>query len=315
MFSIPKALFFLLSFVIRSSWCNTNDAAASTSYDERNSSTGYGTISTSINGSVLRATINNPPINLYDQKLSSDLFSLVNSLANQTEIKVVILASANPDFWIAHYDIHILSANHPPPPGDNGTETGIRILSTVNSLATLPVIFIAEINGRAHGAGNEIAVQCDIRYAGPGTILSQIEVGFNILPGAGGLQYLVALIGRARALEYILSGNSVDAVTAASIGWVNKAFGSKEVLRTEVDALAHRIASFTGKALSGIKQRVNVNKPSAESLAGDNEAFSQLLVEQPAAQRATDRYLELSQDQTRSPFELALSENLERLNA
>lgn len=313
MFSKPTALIFLLSFVIKSSWCSTNDIA-SRSYDERNCSAGYTTISTSIAGSVLRATINNPPINLYDQNLSTDLFSLINSLANQTEIKVVILASANPEFWIAHYDIHILSANHPPPPGDNGTETGVRLLSTVNSLATLPVVFIAEINGRAHGAGNEIAVQCDIRYAGPGTILSQIEVGFNILPGAGGLQYLVALVGRARALEYILSGNSVDAVTAASIGWVNKAFGSKEVLRTEVDALAHRIASFTGKALGGIKKRVNVNKPSAESLAGDNEAFFQLLVEQPAAERAVDRYLELSQDQTRSPFELALSENLERLN-
>lgn len=104
-------------------------------------------------------------------------------------------------------------------------------------------------------------------------------------------------------------------VTAASIGWVNKAIGSMEVLRTEVDALAHRIASFTGKASSGIKQRVNAKKPSVESLAVDNEAFSQLAVGQPAAQRATDRYLELSQDQTRSPFEFALSENLERLNA
>lgn len=112
----------------------------------------------------------------------------------------------------------------------------------------------------------------------------------------------------------IFSGNSVDAVTAASIGWVNKAFESKEVLRTEVDALAHRIASFTGKALGGIKKRVNVNKPSVESFAGDNEAFFQLLVEQPAAERAAGRYLEPSQDQTRSPFELALSENLERLN-
>lgn len=79
-----------------------------------------------------------------------------------------------------------------------------ELVSTVNSLATLPVVFIAEINGRAHGDGNEIAVQCDIRYAGPGAILSRIEVGFNILPGARGLQYLVALIGRARALEYIL---------------------------------------------------------------------------------------------------------------
>lgn len=58
MFSIPTALLFLLSFVIRSSWRNNNDIA-SRNYDERNSSAGYNTISTSITGSVLRATINN----------------------------------------------------------------------------------------------------------------------------------------------------------------------------------------------------------------------------------------------------------------
>lgn len=314
MVGISTLLILLLSSFISIIKGNDLVKRSSPQYYERTSSTGYGTITTSVQGSVLRASINNPPINVYDKKLSTDLFSLVTSLHNQTDIKVVILSSANPDFWIAHYDIHILSAKNPPPPTDNGTETGLRLLSTVNSLTTLPVVFIAEISGRAHGAGNEIAVQCDIRYAGPGTLLSQFEVGFNLLPGAGGLQYLVALIGRARALEYILTGRTVNAETAAAIGWVNKAFLSKELLRQQVDALAHRIASFSGPALAAIKRRVNVSKPSVQSVVDDNAIFSELLTQQPAAQAAVDRYLELSRDQTTSPFELALTDNLVEIN-
>lgn len=281
---------------------------------ERSSSAGYGTIATSVNGSVLRATINNPPINLYENKLSVDLFSLVNSLKNQTDIKVVILASANLDFWIAHYDIHLISAQDPPPPPVNVTEVGARLLSSANSIATLPVIFIAEIDGRVTGAGDEIALRCDIRYAGPRTRLSQFEVGFNLLPGAGGVQYLVKLIGRARALEYILSGRSVDAETAAAIGWVNQAFSSPEQLRHEVDALAHRIASFSGPALAAIKQRINASSnPSAQSLAEDNAIFVEL-TSLPEAQAASTRYLELSENQSENAFELAVPANLEEFN-
>ncbi|MCJ1267395.1 hypothetical protein MMC22_007280 [Lobaria immixta] len=278
------------------------------------SPTTYGTITTSVNGSVLRATISNPPINVYDNKLSVDLFSLVNSLKNQTEIKVVILASANPDFWIAHYDIHLINAQDPPPPPVNMTEVGTRLLSTAYSIATLPVIFIAEIDGRVTGAGDELALRFDIRYAGPGARLSQFEVGFNILPGAGGLQYLVKLIGRARALEYILSGRSVDAETAASIGWVNQAFSSPEQLRLEVDALAHQIASFSSQALAAIKQRINASSnPSTQSIAEDNSAFFELS-SLAVSQAASARYLELSENQGGNAFELAIPANLEALN-
>ena len=90
-------------------------------------------------------------------------------------------------------------------------------------------------------------MQCDIRYAGPSALLSQLEVGFGLLPGAGGVQFLVKLIGRARALEYMLSGRGVDAETAAGMGWVNRAFGSGGDLRREVDALAERIAEFPAR--------------------------------------------------------------------
>ena len=314
MLTMSRLTLSVLLSLLTVGWCETVARGQSARVHGRAPSKSFGTITTSVSGSVLRATINNPPINIYDNKLSIDLYSLVDSLKNQTDIKVVILASANPDFWIAHYDIHLLNAQNQPPPPVNATEVGTRLLSTGDIIATLPVIFIAEIDSRVTGAGNEIALRFDIRYAGPGARLSQFEVGFNLLPGAGGLQYLVKLIGRARALEYILSGRSVDAETAAAIGWVNQAFSGSGQLRQEVNALAHRIASFSGPALAAIKQRINASSnPSAQSIADDTSVFVELN-SLPVAQTASARYLELSENQRGNAFELAVPANLEELN-
>lgn len=280
----------------------------------RDSSVSYGAITTSVNGSVLRATVNNPPINVFDEKLSIDFLSLINSLKNQTEIKVVIVASANPDYWITHFDLSLFLRSRAPPPGVNTTVVRGRILSVDDSIATLPVIFIAEIDGRVTGSGGDFATRCDIRYAGPGAKLAAFEVGFNALPGGGALQYLVKLIGRARALEYFLSGRTVDAETAAAIGWVNQAFSTRQELRHEVDTLAHRIAAFSGPALGAIKERINAaSKPSTQSVAEDAAAATKLIA-RPECQAALARYLQLSDDQSGNAFELALTSNLEELN-
>ena len=119
------------------------------------------------------------------------------------------------------------------------------------------------------------------------------------------MQFLVKLIGRARALEYMLSGRGVDAETAAAIGWVNRAFGSGEELRREVDALAERIAAFPAQGLAAIKARVNVQKPSEADLQGDNDLFYQL-AQTEVTQKAADRFLELSGDESDGAFELGV---------
>ena len=260
----------------------------------------------------MRATINNPPINLYDYKLSADLLALVNSVENRTDIKIVILDSANPDYWIAHYDIHFISAKFPALPPANVSLVGAAILETRTKLATLPVIFIAEIDQHATGAGNELAVQCDMRFAGPNTRLSQFEIGFNAPPGAGGVQFLVNLIGRARAFEYILSGDYVDAPTAERYGWINRAYASKQQLRQGVDALAQRIATFPKSGLSAIKARINVDKPSDASLKGDNDVFAKQ-VQTPESEKGSDRYLKLSNNEQGNAFELNLPDGLVEL--
>ena len=280
-------------------------------------STGYGTIATTIeaNGSIIRATINNPPVNVWDYKLAADFGAFMGGLAetaNTSNVKVVILSSANPDFFLDHIDIHALFVASPEKPPANGTLTGVQLLRAKSYLQTLPIIFIAEINGRTTGAGNEIAVQCDIRYAGPNAKLSQLEIGFGELPGTGGVQYLVHLVGRARALEYILSARSVDAVEAAAIGWINRAFGSEAELKSGVTSLAERIATFPEQGLSAIKSRVNAQKPSEENLRGDNSLFTQL-EKTAVVQQSQDRYLVLSGNESDSKFEKNIPEDIAQI--
>ena len=280
----------------------------------RATSPNYGTITTSTNGSITRATVNNPPINLWDYKLAADFSSFIDSLAqnNTPNTKVVIISSANPDYFIYHLDIHDGNAASPVAPPGNGTLILEQLIRTRTNLATLPVIFIAEINGRATGAGDEIALQSDIRYAGPNTRLSQLEVAFGLLPGAGGVQFLTKLLGRARALEYILSARAVDAATAAAIGWVNRAFGSAEELRRGVDSLAERIASFPKQGLGAVKARVNVQKPAEVDLQGDFELLGKLGVNE-VSQKAEERFLALSDDQSGGAFELDIPDDLPQI--
>lgn len=297
-------------------------AATATSTNTLNGSTSQnGALKIVKTGSITRVTIDHPPINLFDIALATDFRDFFNGLKSQgltndtntSDTKVIVIDSANPDFWISHFDIATLSqqTEHGVPPGNLTllTEEAIELTS---NLRNLPIISIAELNGRASGVGNEIALQADIRYAGPNTKLSQFEVGTGLAPGGGGIQFLTALIGRARALEYILSARSVDASEAERIGWVNRGFQSADELGQETLALATRIATFPIQALAGVKERVNVQKPSDESVLGDLQAFSGG-VTQNVTQRANARFLELGDGQRNTPFERNIPEDIDQI--
>lgn len=84
----------------------------------------------------------------------------------------------------------------------------------------MPVISIAEINGQAFGASNELLVQMDMRFSGPKIMkLGSLEVGLGVFAGNGELQFMTKLIGRARTLEYLLSSGTVDANEAERGDW------------------------------------------------------------------------------------------------
>lgn len=156
-----------------------------------------------------------------------------------------------------------------------------------HKLSALQVVTIAKIRGRARGAGSELALACDMRFAArENAILGQPEMGFGASPGAGGVQHLARLLGRGRAMEVILGAADVDAEVAERYGWVNRALADAE-LDGFVARLARRIASFPAEAVASTKQVLNgLTLPGADAIRADARRFQQLVASEAVKARA-----------------------------
>ncbi|MEV0406647.1 enoyl-CoA hydratase/isomerase family protein [Actinoallomurus sp. NPDC050550] len=219
-----------------------------------------------------RATFDHPPTNLMNAVTASELRTIVDAAEKADDLRVLVLDSANTDYFFARYD---LSAG--PLPSDPGP-TGLPLfLDTTVRLSALPAISIAQIQGRARGGGNELALACDLRYAARETaVLGQPEIGSALVPGGGGLERLVPLIGRSRALEVAVTGEDYDAETAELYGWITRAFPVAE-LAGHIDALARRIASFDQDALAAAKRLINrTTEPDRVAFLESAKATAQL---------------------------------------
>jgi enoyl-CoA hydratase/carnithine racemase len=124
-------------------------------------------------------------------------------------------------------------------------------------LSVSRLVTIAQIEGRVRGAGSELVLACDMCFAArESAIFGQPEVGFGLLPGAGGIQHLTRLIGRGRALEVMLSAQDYDGELAERYGWINRALPAGAI-GDFVRSLAHRIAGFPAAGLLALKERIN----------------------------------------------------------
>lgn len=220
-----------------------------------------------VDNGVARVVFDHPPINLFTIDLFVETAGVIERLASDDQVRVVVLSSAVPDFFIAHFDVEaILSFPvHRPPP----TELNLyhRMCET---LRTMPKATIAVIEGRVGGGGSELALSCDMRFATHetethrGAVFNQPEVALGIIPGGSGTQRLSRLIGRSRALEVVLGCDDIDARTAYEWGWVNRTFGPTEI-QPFVDRLARRIASFPPHAVAAAKRAVLLSEKNMNS--------------------------------------------------
>jgi enoyl-CoA hydratase/carnithine racemase len=134
-----------------------------------------------------------------------------------------------------------------------------------------------------------------------------------VIPGAGGIEYLSSLIGRAKAFEYILTGNDISAQEAARIGWINSAFPPNQ-LHQEVWATAERIALFPGNILELAKRRINkATLPSEADIEVDNDFFLELATTDSVTQKLFAEFLELTKNETDAKTELGLGSLLPEL--
>jgi len=216
----------------------------------------FKTVQSVLDEGVLTATISNPPINVMTRELFVDLIALFKEVAEDTEVRVLVLESADPDFFIAHFDIEAILQTPVDQPAQKAEELNIfhQMCETVR---TMPKPTIAKINGRVGGGGNELCSNFDMRYGVYGkTIINQMEVPLGILPGGTGTQRLPLLVGRSRAMEIILGGDDLDAETAEKWGYLNRAFKTAAAMDAFVDNLSQRMALWPVEAIALAKQSV-----------------------------------------------------------
>jgi enoyl-CoA hydratase/carnithine racemase len=237
-----------------------------------------------VEGGIARATIDHPPVNLLDLTLIAELDRFGQDVAADDAVRVVVLDSADPEFFVAHADIALIQAL---PVDDTERHDSLSFFHTVvERFRTMPKATIAVLEGVARGGGSELALSFDMRFAALGrALLGQPEVAVGIIPGGGGTQRLHRLVGRGRALEIALGCQDVDAETAERWGYVNRALPPDE-LRPFVDALAARIASFPASSIARTKLAVDAAvPPPTEGLLTEDQLFRQSLGEPEATAR------------------------------
>ena len=224
----------------------------------------YQHLQVSVEGRMATVVIDNPPINLITPALFVELDALSQELSADDQLTVVVLKSADPDFFLAHFDVSAILTFPTDTPAKRATELN-AYHQMCERFRTMDKITIAQIEGRVGGGGSELCASCDMRFGVKGkTKINQMEVPIGILPGGTGTQRLPRMMGRARALEVIIGAEDLDAETAERWGYLNRIFAAAEI-DGFVDRLAKRIASFPAPA-------VRLAKRSVDASSGDPEA-------------------------------------------
>lgn len=178
----------------------------------------YKTLLTSLENNVLTITINRPDkLNALNAEVFDDLNNSLDEIENNTEIKAAIITGAGTKAFVAGADISEFS--------DFSKEQAMAMAMRGQDIffrierCNKPII--AAVNGFALGGGCELSMACHFRIASENAKFGQPEVNLGLIPGYGGTQRLIQLIGKGRALELLMSGNMIDANTALQFGLVN----------------------------------------------------------------------------------------------
>lgn len=233
--------------------------------------------------------------NLLTMGLFDELDRLTKQVEKDDAVRVLVMRSANPVFWIPHFDVEsIITIKVDKPAKKFDQVRGIQAVS--QRLRTMGKPTIAEVAGKLGGGGCELASGFDMRFGVLGrTVVSNQEVGIGCLAGGGGTVRWPQLVGRGRALEVLLGGVELDASVAERWGWLNRAFPTVESCTAYVDWLAERLAGLPSEALRKTKQSVDYSlaRPGQmeDALSEEQYLFQQLL-RLPEAQALMRRFME-----------------------
>lgn len=269
----------------------------------------FSTLHVSTADGIAEIVLDNPPVNVISAVMMRELADALGELAANPNVQVLVFSSANPEFFLAHVDMHILDQEEVL---DELTAAaapkGINAFQAVGELLRQhPKVTIVKLAGKARGGGAEFVAAADMTFAARETAgIGQIESLMGIVPSGGGTQYLRERVGRNRALEVILTGELFDAESAAAYGWINRAVAAAE-LDAFVSRLARNIAQLPAGVAAGIKSVLTPADLSA-GYAQEETAWSALIAG-PDALRLMDAAL---QHGAQTPAGEAELENLMR---
>jgi enoyl-CoA hydratase len=196
-------------------------------------------------------------MNALDRPTLEELRDRLEELAGDVETRVVIVTGAGGKAFVAGADIKYMSELGV----EEATDWGGLGHRCGQLLETMPKPTIAAIDGFALGGGCELALACDIRYAGSGAKLGQPEINLGIIPGWGGTQRLTRVCGLGVAKELILTGRLVGAEEALRIGLVSAVH---DPVLEKAHEVAELLASKSPVALAAAKRALN------QALQGDH---------------------------------------------
>jgi enoyl-CoA hydratase len=187
----------------------------------------YQTLLSSLENNILTVTINRPDkLNALNKDVFADLNKVLDEIYSNPAIRSVIITGAGPKAFVAGADIsefNGLTLEESKTLAKSGQDTFFRIERS-------PKPIVACVNGFALGGGCELAMSCHFRIASENAKFGQPEVNLGLLPGYGGTQRLVQLIGKGRAMELLVSATMIDANTALQYGLVNYVVPQEELI-------------------------------------------------------------------------------------
>ncbi len=199
--------------------------------------------------SIAYLSIDRPPANAYEINLLCALTVAIEEINQDAEINVAVVQSASPKFFSAGADIKVYAAS--------SLAENKKMVSAARQVAQLiaksPKIFIAALQGHALGGGLELAMACDFRIAVEGKYqLGLPEIKLGLMPGNGGVARLMHLVGASRALELLMTGNSIDVHRAHQIGLIHHVF-PRHQFEEQLHDFAHNLSSGPQQAIAAVK--------------------------------------------------------------
>jgi enoyl-CoA hydratase/3-hydroxyacyl-CoA dehydrogenase len=216
---------------------------------------------------VAIAWLDRPPANGLSPEVIETLEELWQAVSDSGEIRVLIIASANPMLFCAGADIKAFTRM-------DEAETRALVDRTHGLLRAMErsrIVTIAAVNALAYGGGCELAMACDIRLVARSASFAQPEINLGIIPGFGGTQRLPRLVGETRALEMNLTGEPIGADEAYELGLANRVVPDHELFDTAL-AWARKLAGQAPLSIEQIK-RVSAAGDLDAGIAAEKDAF------------------------------------------